>query len=177
MNKKEYDDVMLFMGVLSVRGFPDALKNELEAEFGPIDIITEPFPFDFTDYYVPEMGEGIERFFISFRNLVSPDTLASIKEKTNEIEKAWADDGKRRINLDPGLLSESSIILATTKNRAHRIAIGLSLYAELTLVYQNRHYVSFPWTYADYRSERVQNVLYNLRNRYKEIRKLSKTTD
>ena len=177
MIAREYDKAMLFMGVLSTRGFPESLVNKLETLYGPILIKSTPFPFDFTDYYVPEMGEGIERFFISFRNLVSPDTLASIKEKTNEIEKAWADDGKRRINLDPGLLSESSIILATTKNRAHRIAIGLSLYAELTLVYQNRHYVSFPWTYADYRSERVQNVLYNLRNRYKEIRKLAKTTD
>ena len=171
MNKKEYDDVMLFMGVLSVRGFPDALKNELEAEFGQIDIITEPFPFDFTDYYVPEMGEGIERFFISFRNLVSPDTLASIKEKTNEIEKAWADDGKRRINLDPGLLSESSIILATTKNRAHRIAIGRGLYAEVTLIYQSHGFTSFPWTYADYRSAEVQAMLLDMRRDYLELRR------
>ena len=57
---------MLFMGVLSVRGFPESVKRRLEALYGPISIITEPIPFDFTDYYVPEMGEGIERFFIAF---------------------------------------------------------------------------------------------------------------
>ena len=66
MTKREYEKVLLFMGILSVRGFPDALRKRLEAEFGPVDIITEPFPFDYTDYYVQEMGEGIERFFVSW---------------------------------------------------------------------------------------------------------------
>ena len=87
MIRREYDSVMLFMGILSVRGFPEALRDVLEREFGPIDAVTEPFPFDYTDYYVPEMGEGIERFFISFSYLVQPDSLSSIKERTNEIEK------------------------------------------------------------------------------------------
>ena len=174
MNAAEYNPVLLFMGILSVRGFPDVLKAELENVFGPIDIITEPFSFDFTDYYVPEMGEGIERFFISFSNLVSPDSLSFIKETTNGIEARFAEEGKRKINLDPGLLSESSVILATTKNRAHRIAIGRNLYAELTLVYQNKRYRAFDWTYADYRSEKVQDELKKLRTRYKELRKLDR---
>ena len=174
MIARGYDDELLFMGILSVRGFPSLLQERLEASFGPVDIITEPFPFTFTDYYVPEMGEGIERFFISFSNLVQPDTLAMIKERTNEVEGEWAEDGRRSINLDPGLLSLSSIVLATTKNRSHRIAIGRSLYAELTLIYQNRHFEALPWTYADYRSEEVQEVLLRLRDRYKQLSRLAK---
>ena len=174
MIARGYDDELLFMGILSVRGFPEALRDVLEREFGPIDAVTEPFPFDYTDYYVPEMGEGIERFFISFSKLVQPDTLALIKERTNEIEGEWAEDGRRPINLDPGLLSLSSIVLATTKNRSHRIAIGRSLYAELTLIYQNRHFEALPWTYADYRSEEVQEVLLRLRDRYKQLSRLAK---
>ena len=174
MIARGYDDELLFMGILSVRGFPSLLQERLEASFGPVDIITEPFPFTFTDYYVPEMGEGIERFFISFSNLVQPDTLAMIKERTNEIEAEWADDGRRSVNLDPGLLSLSSVVLATTKNRSHRIAIGRSLYAELTLIYQNRHFEALPWTYADYRSEEVQEVLLRLRDRYKQLSRLAK---
>ncbi len=174
MIARGYDDDLLFMGILSVRGFPSALQERLEASFGPVDMITEPFPFTFTDYYVPEMGDGIERFFISFSALVQPDTLAMIKERTNEIEMEWAADGKRQINLDPGLLSLSSIVLATTKNRSHRIAIGHSLYAELTLVYQNRHFESLPWTYADYRSGEVQEVLLRFRDRYRQLLRLAK---
>ena len=93
MEYKPYDDVMLFMGVLSVKGFPQTLRESLEKNFGPIKTISDPFPFSFTDYYVPEMGEGIERFFISFSNLVSPDSLADIKVITNEIEKEYEEDG------------------------------------------------------------------------------------
>lgn len=174
MIARGYDDELLFMGILSVRGFPSLLQERLEASFGPVDIITEPFPFTFTDYYVPEMGEGIERFFISFSDLVQPDSLAMIKERTNEIEAEWAEDGRRSINLDPGILSLSSIVLATTKNRSHRIAIGRSLYAELTLIYQNRHFEALPWTYADYRSEEVQEVLLRLRDRYKQLSRLAR---
>ena len=165
---------MLFMGVLSVIGLPDDLRSRLESLFGPISVITDPFPFDLTDYYVPEMGEGIERFFISFSNLVSPDSLASIKTATNSIEEEYSDNGNRKINLDPGLLSLENAILATTKNRSHRIAIGKNLYAEVTLIYHKHQWQALPWTYADYRSERVQAILSSFRDEYKgQVRKIN----
>ncbi|MBQ0071575.1 MAG: DUF4416 family protein, partial [Spirochaetales bacterium] len=89
MLEKEYERVMLFMGVLSVKGFPEEMKERLEREFGPIALVSEPFPFSFTDYYVPEMGEGIQRFFVAFRNLITPDQLASAKKFTNALELEW----------------------------------------------------------------------------------------
>lgn len=178
MVAKEYDDVMLIMGVLSVKGFPESLKNELETEFGPIAEVTEPFPFSFTDYYVPEMGDGIMRFFIRFERLIKPDELAKIKTKTNEIEKNYRDSAGRKINLDPGTLSDSNLILATTKNRSHRIAIGENLYAELTLIYQNHGYQSFNWTYADYKSEKVTDILLSFRSEFlKNKRKVAKNKE
>ena len=165
---------MLFMGVLSVIGLPDDLRSRLESLFGPISVITDSFPFDFTGYYVPEMGEGIERLFISFSNLVSPDSLASIKTATNSIEEEYSDNGNRRINLDPGLISLENTILATTKNRSHRIAIGKNLYAEVTLIYHKHQWQALPWTYADYRSERVQAILSSFRDEYKgQVRKIN----
>ena len=164
---RSYKPSMLFMGVLSVIGLPEDLKEKLEALYGPIDIITDPFPFSFTDYYVPEMGEGIERFFIAFHNPVRPDSLASIKTETNGIEREYSIDGQRKINLDPGLLSLENVILATTKNRSHRIAVGMDLYAEVTLIYQDHGWQPQPWTYADYRSERVQEILTSFREIYK----------
>lgn len=170
MQEKEYSKVLLFSGVLSTRGFPSALKEKLESEFGAIDIISPSIPFSFTNYYDSEMGEGIERFFISFKDLVSPDALREAKLFTNRLEKEWEEDGKRKINLDPGTMSAANVILATTKNRSHRIAIGSTLYAEVTLIYQNHGFVSFPWTYSDYRSELVQRILLDYRKNY--LRKL-----
>lgn len=168
MEKRDYQKSLLFIAVLSVIGLPEEMRRKLEDNFGPISFISDPFDFTFTDYYVPEMGDGIKRFFISFENLISPDQLALAKTITNELEEEFSEDGARRINLDPGLISESNLILATTKNRSHRIAIGMKLYAEVTLIYQNHGWVSFPWTYADYKSERVQNEMLGFRRLYLE---------
>ncbi len=173
MEEKEYEKVLLFSGVLSTKGFPVELKEKLEERFGPIEIISNPIPFTFTDYYDGEMGENIERFFISFKNLVSPDELREAKLFTNRLEKEWEEDGKRKINLDPGTMSTANVILATTKNRSHRIAIGSNLFAEVTLIYQNHHFESFQWTYSDYRSPEVQSVLLGLRKSLLEKRKIS----
>ena len=171
MKERQYQKNLLFMGILSTRGFPDSIREKLVDSFGPMSYISPSMPFTFTDYYNPEMGEGIERFFISFSRLISPDTLADAKTITNAIELDEAVDGKRKINLDPGLISEASVILATTKNRAHRIAIGHNLYAEVTLIYQNHGFVSFPWTYADYRSDDVQTILIKMRKDYLALRR------
>ena len=170
---RPYDKSTLFMGILTTRGFPASLETKLTELYGPIVLRSEPFPFSFTDYYNSEMGEGIERFFIAFSSLVSPDTLQDIKTMTDSIEMEYSEDGKRKINLDPGILTESNIVLATTKNRSHRIAIGRNLYAEVTLIYQNHGYKALPWTYADYRSDEVQRILLGFRNEYLHLRKLT----
>ena len=140
----------LIMGVLStLPEKKEELRHLLVDEFGPIDYESQEFDFTFTDYYVPEMGSGIKRFFYSFVNLVSPDQLPDIKIRTNELEEKFAAGGNRKINLDPGLLSLSSLILATTKNNVHRIPLQKGIYGEVTLMYVNREYQTLPWTYAD----------------------------
>ncbi len=174
MEREPYQPVLLFMGVMSVIGLPDSLKQRLEDKYGTISLITEPFDFSFTNYYVPEMGEGIKRFFICFDTLISPDMLSSVKTFTNELELLYAEGDNRKINLDPGLISEANLVLATTKNRSHRIAIGDGLFAEVTLIYQNHKWQGFPWTYADYRSDIVQKYMLEFRFKYLALRKGSK---
>ncbi len=163
MKEKEYERVLLFSGVLSSIGFPESLKKELEEEFGKIASVSRSIPFDFTSYYDEEMGCPIERFFIAFDNLVTPDGLRDAKLFTNRLEEKYEVDGKRKVNLDPGTMSIGNIVLATTKNRAHRIAIGHNLYAEVTLMYHHKGYESFSWTYADYKSGKVQEILLDMR--------------
>ncbi len=158
----------LIMGVLStLPEKKEELRHLLVDEFGPIDYESQEFDFTFTDYYVPEMGSGIKRFFYSFVNLVSPDQLPDIKIRTNELEEKFAAGGNRKINLDPGLLSLSSLILATTKNNVHRIPLQKGIYGEVTLMYVNREYQTLPWTYADYRTLAFHEI-------FKEMRTLLK---
>ena len=139
----------------------------LEERFGPIDYRSEEFPFVETDYYDREMGPGIRRAYVSFQNLVSPDILAEAKHFTNHVESRLVDDeGNRRINLDPGAVTNANLILASTKNYCHRIYLRDGIYAEVTMTYRKGQFQELPWTYPDYRNHR--QVFAEIRQIYRD---------
>lgn len=145
-----------------------AVKEKLEAGFGVIDYTSAPIPFTFTDYYHQEMGPHIKRLFLSFRRLIDPSRLASIKLRTNKIEKNFTVRGKRKVNLDPGILNLSRLILATTKDNAHRIPLEKGIFGEITLLYTRKDFRHLFWTYPDYRTEAYKKILRKIREIYRE---------
>ena len=62
-------------------------------------------------------------------------------------------DLPRAVNLDPGVIEASKLILATTKNYSHRIYIGEKMYAEVTLVFDKGGWCPLPYTYPDYKQQ------------------------
>lgn len=134
--------------------------------FGAIDMISPWFPFTDTTYYEKEMGSGLFRRMMSFRSLIDPCLLSTIKHKTNDIEASFSTRGKRRINIDPGYLTHERFVLATGKNYTHRIYIGNGIFADLTLVYQKGRFQTLPWTYPDYAKENIRSFLMRVRNKY-----------
>jgi hypothetical protein len=145
-----------------------ALRERLAALFGPIDFESPLLDFSFTDYYEREMGGGLRRCFFAFTRLISPDLLASLKLRTNSLEQELSEEGRRTVNLDPGLLSLSRFSLATTKDSAHRIPLWAGIYAELTLRFERGAFRPLPWTYPDYRSDEVLSILAKVRARLRE---------
>jgi hypothetical protein len=143
------------------------LLEELRSRYGPVDYTSIDLPFTYTHYYDEEMGTPITRFFISFLRLVDPGTLAQIKVETNRLESRFTEDGRRKVNLDPGLLNLSRFVLASSKDGAHRIPLSNGVFAEVTLVYRRGSYGSLEWTYPDYRSEEYLETLRDIRNLYK----------
>jgi len=132
-------------------------QQRMEQLWAAIDIESAVMPFDYTDYYAKQMGAPLRRKFISFEELIDPGALAGIKHRSNalEAELAEAPVGQvlqvvRPINLDPGYIEASKLVLATTKNYAHRIYIGESMYAEATLHYHKGLWQGWPYTYPDY---------------------------
>lgn len=140
--------------------------NRLSALYGPPDFVSRQIPFDYTDYYHPEMGEKLVRRFLSTEKLVRPESLPDIKLATNEIEKESAADGHRFVNIDPGYLSPAHLILATGKGYTHRPYLRDGIYADLTLIYQGKKFCSLPWTYPDYADEKQTAMLMAIRARY-----------
>jgi hypothetical protein len=63
------------------------------------------------------------------------------------------------VNIDPGYLSMTKLVLASTKNREHRIYLQGGIYAEVTLAFRDQAWMSMPWTYADYQRSDVLEFL------------------
>lgn len=143
----------------------DKALEALFRDFGPPDLLSEPHPFGYTSYYDQEMGPALLRQVCSLLNLVPPERLPDIKLATNELEVELSRAGKRTINLDPGLLSEERLILATGKNYTHRVYLRNGIYADLTLIYQKGAYHPLPWTYPDYREPTLLHLLGVLRQK------------
>jgi hypothetical protein len=146
----------------------ERVETELESRFGPVDFRGPSLPFRWTKYYESEMGPDLTRFFVSFRDLVDPSSLAEIKIASNGLEERFAQAGRRSVNLDPGLLSLGRLILATTKDRCQRIPLAKGIYGEVTLVYEHGAFVPLPWTYPDYRSTEYLAVFAEMRARAKQ---------
>ena len=138
----------------------------LMESFGPVDIVSPWFPFDFTDYYAREMGTPLFRRMLVFKTLIPQDALADIKLTTNALEAQFAVNGDRQINMDPGYLLMERLVLATGKNYAHRIYIGKNIYADLTLIFHRNDFQTLPWTYPDYAHDDIRNFLITVRKKY-----------
>ena len=147
----------------------DKVISKLEEKFGPADYISDELKFDFTDYYEPEMGTGLKRRLISFAKLIMPDELPGIKLATNIWEDEFTgSDGKRTLNIDPGYIALCHLILATGKAFAHRPYLRDGIYADMTLVYRGGRFQTLEWTFPDYGSEEMLEILTMLRERYFE---------
>ncbi len=132
--------------------------------FGTLSAASDTYDFDFTSYYEAEMGAGLHKQLVCFKQRIDPAELAAVKAQTMALERAMSRGQCRRANIDPGLLSIESLVLATTKYAGHRICIAPQLYAEVTLLYQRGLYRPLEWTYPDYQSDAVQCFLLSMRS-------------
>ena len=169
----EFEKEKLFCGLLYTDEDDYIRAHErLREKFGDIDIESEPLSFSaFSDYYGYEMTGEVFRRFVSFSDFVAPDTIADIKLWTNDVEAEMSVDGKRRVNLDPGLIGHGRLLLPTTKPAGHRIALRDGIYIEMTLFFSRGGWHDFPWTYRDFKSKAVQDIMMRVRREYIKTRR------
>jgi hypothetical protein len=155
-----------------------AAIDAIENNFGNIDLTSDIWPFDKTDYYKDQTGPQILRQFVSIERLIEPGKLAKIKHRTNKLErklaKSMALPLPRPVNLDPGIIEPSKLVLATTKNYSHRIYIGKKIYAEVTLIFDKGAWQSLSHTYPDYRQKCYFDFFAKVRTRLLEQLNLSR---
>lgn len=172
---KPHPPARLFVAVLAARVVDlDRLRGRLAQEFGPTACEAGPWAHDYTRYYEPESGPDLRRWLAGFAGDFDAGTLAAVKHRTNALEAALrtevllpgiaaGDVPARPVNLDPGYLTEGKVVLATCKDRDHRLWIGEGIYAEVTLHRHAGAWADRPWTYPDWRDARTKAFCEDLR--------------
>jgi hypothetical protein len=140
------------------------IEEILSAKLGPVDFKTQLLSFHHTNYYEKEFGNNLKRKFLSFRKLINTENLWKIKKITNKIEIKHIRDNKRQFNLDPGYVTQSGLILASTKNYSHRIHIKDGIYQEVTLIFKDKAFQPLPWAYPDYQSKEYLDIFIKIRD-------------
>jgi len=173
---RQAEPVKLFVGMLSAYpgAFADA-ESSLADTLGPVDLRSDLFAHEFTEYYRDEMGQPLVRYFASFDRLIAPGELAGVKHLAGEVESRMADGGEwpvaRPVNLDPGYITPAKLVLASTKDYSHRIYLDDGVYGEVTLLFRHGAWRQFEWTYPDYRTPEYHDFFTRVRERLLEQRR------
>lgn len=138
--------------------------DKISKVYGEIDWESDFLNFDQTTYYEKEFGKNLKRKIFTIKTLINPINAIEIKLSSMKMEDDLRLDGKRIINIDPGYIELSRVILTTRKPYSHRIYIGKGIYADLTLIFKRGEgYLPLPWTYPDYASEQYRSFFNDLR--------------
>ena len=140
-----------------------------------IELESEIYKFDSTDYYQEEMGSGLYRSFLSLEGLYPVEQSVSLKNETNSWENEWKEAGNRTLNLDPGYLDLHKVVLLSGKEGPQKIYLGGGIWADLNLIRKAGRFEALPWTFPDLRESRYhsffERVRENLKLDLKSIRK------
>jgi hypothetical protein len=138
--------------------YDDALdwgRKRATTAFGEIALESPQFDFHETEYYAATMGGRLKKCFWVFQRRLDPAELVEWKIAANDWEADYARRDEhaesRPLNLDPGYLTLAKLVLASTKDHAHRIYLGRGIYAEVTLYFKGGRWQHRDWTFPDYR--------------------------
>ena len=133
--------------------------------WGEIVLCSSDLPFDSTSYYFRTMGQPLFKRLVAFRELIDPIELVESKHQSNAWEQQLQVEKQtelasssisepaveRVVNIDAGYLNEAKVVLATMKDRDHRLSMGRGVFAEVTLFFQlPGRWEKSRWTYPDF---------------------------
>ena len=124
------------------------------------------------DFYESTMGGDLDKVLIAIGGFADPGGLADWKTQSNGWETEYAalshHPEERPLNMDPGYLTQAKLVLATIKDRDHRLYLRDGIFAEVTLNYMGGRWVHHRWSYPDYRTEEVAEFAMRCRKRLRQ---------
>lgn len=148
------------------------LEREIQKHFDFVDQKSPVLDFiQFTDYYVEEMGPLLYRTWWSLHRLWPPQHLVEFKLLAHRLEDDFRSQTQgpgRIVNIDPGYLNESRLVLASGKDFSHRLYLDQGVYAEVTMIYKGDGFRPLDWTYPDYQCTEALHFFSRVRQDYQK---------
>ncbi|HDL01205.1 MAG TPA: DUF4416 family protein [candidate division Zixibacteria bacterium] len=155
----------------SLDALSDAL-NVLERKFGKIQYETLEVECEQAPLYTEEMGNKLSHRFFSFEKNISRDSLTSIKAACYKIEAQFSDNIDnypfRTVNIDPGLLTPTTLVMASHKEESHKVYLKDGVYGEIVMIYAHGGFCRLPWTKSDYCDEETITFLDRVKATFEE---------
>ena len=149
---------LIFSGIYRVPVWFDEMLLEIRRKFGPIAMVSDSYEFP-VSYYEKEMGKPLMRRFAVVKGKFEFETLIEAKLWGYGFEVYSSFNGSRGINIDPGIVFASSLVIATFKPFSHRIPLSKGVYAHLELLFSKGIPRPLPWTYPDFASGKYNDFL------------------
>jgi len=151
-----YDDPALALKV----------RSNLEKAIGAIDFETDAGP---GNLYRSLYGGGPRQLvrFLSFKRLIGREELVDIRKKTLAIEKRYQSLALPQIELDPGYVTDYSVVRSSIEEDFHRIYLFHGIYAESLYFFERLSYRSWQTTPEFFRQSEVIAVFNDLRGIYR----------
>ncbi len=162
--------VQVVAGFSQDRSALDWLWQHVERAWGPILQASPIFQFVESKYYEKSMGQGLLKQIVVLERWYDPGKLSACKLESNLWELEFKGTSEllvdRPLNIDPGYMSMTKLVLASTKNREHRLYLDEGIYAEVTLAFRDQVWHPMPWTYADFQRNDVRDFLAQARKQF-----------
>lgn len=150
----------------------DWAMQKIADHWGRVALVSPRFEHGETKYYEAEMGSGLRKQFLVMDAVYDPARLPQCKLQSNAWEIELAESGRypetRPVNLDPGYVTLSKLVLASAKDRMHRIYMADGIYAEECLYFLDGAWQPRPWTYPDYQRQDFQDFFLQAREQLKQ---------
>jgi hypothetical protein len=124
-----------------------------------------------TDYYEDEMGPGLTRVIVSFRELGNAPDLVEVKLAAGRLEEKLSGASGRTVNIDPGYIDYFKAVLASFKEGPQKIYLGRGVYADPVLMYEDHRWRVLPWSFPDFRKGLYMEEFGEIRRIYREQRR------
>jgi len=118
-------------------------------EMREIHLSSGIYDFNYTDYYSDEFGSDLKKVIL-IGGKIEIDELSTIKYRSIEIEADYSNKNRRTMNIDPGFLTLSNLVLYSTKEYSSSIPLNERINVVLELIYHGGSYQALEWTYPDY---------------------------